>query len=490
MDKAGFPTSVNRVSVSHRRWLLASLGLVAVFGLLCLLVLVPVGVRALPGRYAARLPGFLQDLRHRPHPDLLPTPAAVVTPFLSPPSTPTAIRLSGVTFGTATPTRRSDGGGQVGNHSPTPRATVRPTQPSVGLATAPVTRTPTATPTVAATPTSSATPSPTTQPPTATATQLPVRASLPPLTHTYQTWNNCGPATLSMALYYYDQSGTQANAAAFLKPDPEDKNVSPHEMAAYARSLGLEAMVRVGGDLTRLKQLIAAGFPVVVETWFIPEPGDQMGHYRLLVGYDDSARQFTTQDSYNGPNVRLDYDAFDELWLVFNRVYLVVFYPSQIDELAEVLGGDVDDRTMYEGALDTAQTEALNLNTECVAYENCADGTAFAWFNVGSSLTSLGRHQEAAAAYDQARLLGLPWRMLWYQFGPYESYYAVNRFDDVITLATATLNIVSNLEESYYWRGLAFLAQGNADRARSDFKAAVKYNPNFTVAREALESLE
>lgn len=292
-----------------------------------------------------------------------------------------------------------------------------------------------------------------------------------------------------MALHYFGKSETQADVAAFLKPNAEDKNVSPDEMAAYVRRLGLEAVVRVGGGLTRIKNLIATGFPVVVETWFIPEPGDQMGHYRLLTGYDDDARQFTTQDSYNGPNVRLGYDAFDELWLVFNRVYLVIYRPSQTETLAAILGEDMNDRTMYARALVTAEKEAANPIAECVAYENCTDQTAFAWFNVGSNLSSLSRHQDAAAAYDQARLLGLPWRTLWYQFGPYESYSAVERYDDVITLASVTLNTADNLEESYYWRGVAHLGKGNVEQARADFQAALDNNPRFAAAKAALESI-
>jgi tetratricopeptide (TPR) repeat protein len=464
------PSSLpGRISFSCRWWLLAGLAFLIIVALLCLAVLVPAGVRALPGRYAARLPGFLQELRHRPHPELLPTPVISVTSRLLFTTTPTPPRLSGVTFDTAA------AGGSVMGPTPTVLgsvdSTVEPTRSRSE---------PTSQPTNTPTPTLTPTPTPT----------YLTRASLPPITHTYQTWNNCGPATLSMALIYFDQAKTQADTAAFLKPDPEDKNVSPHEMAAYARSLGLEATVRVGGDLTRLKRLIAAGLPVIVETWFIPEPGDQMGHYRLLTGYDDEVRQLTAQDAYNGPNVGLDYDAFDELWRVFNRVYLVVYDPAQADQLAAILGEDVDDRTMYTRALETAQTEAANPSAACLAYEDCADGTAFAWFNVGSSLTALGRHQEAAAAYDQARLLGLPWRMLWYQFGPYESYYAVQRYDDVVTLATVTLNVVGNLEESYYWRGMAYLAQEKAGQARDDFKAAVKYNPNFAPAVEALGALE
>ena len=293
-----------------------------------------------------------------------------------------------------------------------------------------------------------------------------------------------------MALSYFVESPTQAEAATFLKPDPEDKNVSPYEMAAYARSLGVAATVRVGGDLTRLKWLIATGFPVIVETWFIPDPGDQMGHYQLLTGYDDDAMQFTAQDSYNGPNVRLDYAAFDEMWRVFNRVHLVLYRPSQSDELAAILGADVDDRAMLTAALEVAQAEVMNPSDDCVAYENCADGLAFAWFNIGSSLTGLGRHEEAAASYDQARVLGLPWRMLWYQFGPYESYHAVGRYADIITLATVTVNITYNLEESFYWRGVAYLAQGNVDQARADLETALQYNPSFAAAQEALESLE
>jgi tetratricopeptide (TPR) repeat protein len=406
---------------------------------LCLLAGVVV-IRALPGRYAYYLPEPLQELRHNPHPDTLPTPAIVHSP------TPSVVY-------TATP---------LPSHTPTTTSHPSPT------------------------PLPSSTPSPT---PTFTPAP-PIRFTLSGLRHEHQGWNNCGPTTLAMALSYWGRGETQYDCAAVLKPDPEDKNVSPYEMAAYVRSMGLEATVRVGGDTTRLKRLIAHGFPVVVETWFIPEPGDQMGHYRLLTGYDDDARQFIAQDSYNGPNIGLDYDGFDELWRVFNRVYLVLYRPSEADQLATVLGTDVDDQSMYVRALETAQAEVANPGTQCVAYEDCADGKAFAWFNVGSSLNSLGRYEEAAAAYDQARLLGLPWRMLWYQFGPYESYYAVGRYDDVITLATVTLNIVGNLEESYYWRGLAFLAQENVDRARSDFEAALQYNPSFAPASEVLSSLE
>ena len=159
MGKVGPLAPHNRFGVSGRRWLFVGLGLLSTVGLLCLLVLVPAGVRALPGRYAARLPGFLQQLRHRPHPDVLPTPAVAVAPFLSPLMTPTIAHLSGVTFVTATPTGNR-GAAELENPEPsTPGATAR----TADVATHPPAQggnQPSDTPTVFATPTHTPTPTP------------------------------------------------------------------------------------------------------------------------------------------------------------------------------------------------------------------------------------------------------------------------------------------------------------------------------------------
>jgi tetratricopeptide (TPR) repeat protein len=290
-----------------------------------------------------------------------------------------------------------------------------------------------------------------------------------------------------MALSYWGRDETQYDLAPVLKPDPEDKNVSPWEMEAYVRSLGLGATVRVGGTLERLKALVQAGLPVIAETWYVRDARDQLGHYRLIVGYDDAAQEFVTYDSLHGPDVSIGYQEMDELWRVFNRAYLVVYALERGDALAPVLGADLDDAAMYERALEVARSEAASPPDDCVAYADCRDWVTFSWFNVGSSLTSLGRHAEAAGAYDQARQLGLHYRMLWYQFGPYESYYAAGRYDDVIALADATLATANNLEESYYWRGMARLAQGDVEGARADFNAALRYHENWPPALVALD---
>jgi len=417
--------------------LIAALVLLGVSLLAC-----PTLIRALPGRYAYYLPEPLQELRHNPHLDTLPT------------SQPT--------------------------HQPTNQPTHQPTSQPTHQPTSQPTNQPTSQPTNQPTPTPSPTPTP----------APPLSVSLTGLRHEYQGWNNCGPTTLAMALSYWERSETQYDVAPVLKPDPEDKNVSPWEMESYVRGLGLGAIVRVGGTIERLKALVRANFPAIVETWYVRDARDQLGHYRLIIGYDDTAGQFITYDSLHGPDVTIGYQELDELWRVFNRTYLVIYAPERWEPLAAILGPDLDDAAMYERALETGRVEAVTPPESCVAYADCADWVTFSWFNVGSSLTSLGRHAEAVAAYDQARQLGLHYRMLWYQFGPYESYHAVGRYDDVIALANATLATANNLEESYYWRGKARLAQGDADGARADFKAALRYHTDWPPAVIALAEME
>ena len=77
--------------------------------------------------------------------------------------------------------------------------------------------------------------------------------------------------------------------------------------------------------------------------------------------------------------------------------------------------------------------------------------------------------------------------MLWYQFGPFEAYLRVGRYQDVIVLADANLRTANNLEESYYYRALARRALGDEEGARADLEAALRYNPLYERALETLD---
>ncbi len=297
--------------------------------------------------------------------------------------------------------------------------------------------------------------------------------------HEAQRFNNCGPTTLRMFLSYFGYTkDSQVQIANELKPNKDDRNVGPDELTGYAREKGFHALTRVNGSVERIKLLLSNNLPVVVETGYDPPRAKQgwMGHYRLLTGYDE--RGITAQDSYNGPDQFVAWNELDAFWRNFNRTYMLVYTDAQAPLVREILGEEMDDATMYAFAAQRAQDE-WNANPK----------DAFAAFNLGSSLVGLQEYEAAAQAFDQARILKLPWRMMWYQFGPYEAYYRVGRYEEVIALADATLKPTSDLEESYYYKGLALQKLGRNAEARQAFQMALQYNANYYAAQQALQDL-
>jgi tetratricopeptide (TPR) repeat protein len=446
-----------------------ALGAVVSFLGACALATALFAVRFVPPRYVARfVPAPLQVYFQPAHVEL-PTPSAphapstprVVAALLTPVPQVTPLASQSVTLPTPVPAR---------NANVTPSATPIVNQP---------------TSTSAPTPRSTLTLTPVSFPgPTQAARSTPAALDsatvlLTGFRHVFQTWNNCGPANLTMALSYYGWKGSQADAAAVLKPDPEDRNVNPDELAAFARSQGLQAVVRVNGTLDLLKALLRAGFPPIVEKGFEPEEKlGWMGHYELVIGWSDAASQFIVMDSYLGPNQPVSFDDMDKYWRQFNWTYIVVYRPDQQEALVKIIGAEMDDATMYRNALARTQAE-LAAN----------DQDAFGWFNLGSNYAALQMFNESVAAYDQARHIGLPWRMTWYQFGWFEAYLATDRTEDVIALAEATLKSNPYSEEMYLYKGLALQKRGDTSAARGQFELALKHNPNFAPAKKALDAL-
>lgn len=313
----------------------------------------------------------------------------------------------------------------------------------------------------------------------------PANARLYGFTHVKQTWNNCGPANLTMALSYYGWAEGQEVAASYLKPDREDKNVNPSEMVSFVnQNTGVRAITRIGGDIELLKILLANNLPVIIETGYMPEGYDWLGHYQTVVGYDDAQRAFYIYDSYlgageNGSGIAEPYNEFDANWQAFNRTFIIIYSQEQEGLVRELLAERADVTQAAEIALSIAQSEARS-NPQ----------NAFPWFNMGTALTRLGRYDEAAVAYDQARRAGLPWRMLWYQFGPFEAYFNVSRYDDVLALVETNLtNGAEYVEETYYWQGQVFAAQGRTQAAEGAFRQALGRNPLYTAAQTALDAL-
>ena len=366
---------------------------------------------------------------------------------------------------------------------------------------------PTAAPTLTLPP---LTPEPT-QAPTATPTVLPASVTLRGVKWETQNgaWNYCGPTNLAMLLSYWGWKGDKFTTGQFLKPFPYDYNVMPYEMLNYIQDkTNLGGIERMGGTLSLLKLLISNGFPVLVEKGVdFPETATHqlgwMGHFTVVTGFNDQNQQFITQDSYLQPDLPVDYTTLEQEWRAFDFVFVVAFTPDKKDKLTFLLGDYADETNSYQIALKRASAEIYTL-TGMDQY--------FAWFNRGTSLVDLQDFAGASDAYDKAFQIypslpeaTRPWRMLWYQTGPYFAYFYSGRYQDVVDLATNTLDFITNraerlgisnqpqvgpfIEETWYWRAKGRLVIGDRNGAIDDLKTALKYHPGFIPAVDELNSL-
>lgn len=272
-----------------------------------------------------------------------------------------------------------------------------------------------------------------------------------------------------------------------VKPERADRNVNIEELLFFTRNQAgwLQSRFRVGGTIDLLKQFLAVGIPVMVEEGtyldesYWPNDDRWAGHYLLLTSYDEGNRTFTGQDTFYGPDRALTYEELDQNWKVFNRVYLLLYPPSQEEVIQAILGQHWDPDYNRQVALDTAQSE-IDVDPSDV----------FAWFNLGSNLNYFERYEEAGAAYDESSRLGWPQRMLRYQFGPYIAYFHSGRTEDLIALLDYNLErITPNSEEAYIWRGWVLYRLGDIAGAIESFRRAYEENYTSVDAKYALDSL-
>ncbi len=236
----------------------------------------------------------------------------------------------------------------VGAACTTPSLTATPA-PTV-TATATATRPPTHTPTLSATPTDTPTPTATpTATPTSTATPtatvtptftpLPESALLEPMNHQWQTLNNCGPASVAILLGYYGHLVTQQKVNEYLPPGP-----SPCAVLTYLTTYQLQGRIYFFPrprfqKPEPIRRLLANDIPVIVLQMLSRER--DIGHYRVMRGYDDASGEFISDDPLLGPDFRLSYELFIALTPPDGGFFIAV-YPPEKDPLVQSLLKDLN----------------------------------------------------------------------------------------------------------------------------------------------------
>lgn len=322
--------------------------------------------------------------------------------------------------------------------------------------------------------------------PTPTSTPTPVPVNYPasyemPLRHhTFQTFNNCGPASLSMALSYYDVNISQNVLGNELRPyqnstgDNDDKSTTLEELAKKAEDLGFVAYHRPNGNEEMIKKFISNDIPIIART--VTAVGEDIGHYRLLRGY--TSESFIQDDSLQGKGLQYSVQEFNDLWKIYNYEFLVFVRPEQQDLARRILGENAEFERAWQMARDNAIAE-LQKNPEDV----------FARFNLSVAYFNTGDYKKSVEEFETVESQ-LPFRHLWYQIEPIEAYYKLGQYDRVFEITDEILNNHNRaFSEVYIIRGDIYKNQGNLEMAKEEYQKAVFYNNQLEEAQSALRSI-
>lgn len=320
-------------------------------------------------------------------------------------------------------------------------------------------------------------------------TKVKVNLNTPPVSktlvnnyHIFETFNNCGPASLSMALSYYGVQKTQAELGQELRPHQnpnginDDKSVTLEELANKSSEYNLIPYHRPNGSIDMLKLLITYDLPIITRTW--TKIDEDIGHYRVIKGFDDNTKQVIQDDSLQGKNLKFTYSEFDKLWQKFNYEFLVLV-PKQKQEIVEqILGENKDEKASWAKAVK---------NSKKLLEEN--QDNIYARFNLSVAFFNTGEYQKSVDEYEKVEDK-LAFRTLWYQLEPVKSYFQLGNYQRVFQI---TDKIFSNqnkgYSEAYLLRGYSYLKQNNKSAAKLEFEKAVLYNKFLKEAQFALNSI-
>jgi tetratricopeptide (TPR) repeat protein len=300
--------------------------------------------------------------------------------------------------------------------------------------------------------------------------------------HIYQTFNNCGPATLSMILSWYGRDVGQKELGDKMRPyqntegDNDDKTIFTYEFVDWTKEYGFDAIDRVNGDIELLKSFTANDIPVVVKTWL--HVGEDIGHFRIIRGFDEAKQVIIQDDSYEGPNKKISYYDFLSMWQPFNYAYIIVYTPDKADLVSAIIAEEMDEKIAWENSLVRGRKEA-----------ELVPDNVYPVFNTTTAYYHLGQFKNSIEAFEKVESQ-LPRRMLWYQIEPIQAYIELGDYERAFQISD---NILANgnraFSELYQLRGEYYLSIGEDIAAKEQFELAFLYNENFEPAKISLESL-
>lgn len=144
-----------------------------------------------------------------------------------------------------------------------------------------------------------------------------------PLVH--QSFNACGPASISQVLAYFGRNVSMADVSRYTRAS-DRSYMSAQAIVTFAPLVGMEARLYRGGSLDTVRAAIRRGLPLIALQSHVSAQGHVIPHWRVIVGYDDARQQAYLMDPLLG-YVRMGYADFKRVWADQGGQFAMLYPP-------------------------------------------------------------------------------------------------------------------------------------------------------------------
>jgi hypothetical protein len=261
---------------------------------------------------------------------------------------------------------------------------------------------------------------------------LPAKADVGPMRHLWQSLNNCGPASVVMALSTFGIDADQEEARLALRGPDVRRGMGPGGVNPWVTSLyDLRSVSRSNGTIELMKHFVANGFAPMVTQWMQDPTISRIAHWRTVRGYDDDLAVFYVNDPMLGANVPLSYEWFNANWQPFSYRWMVIYKPRDADRVQQIVGADWSELGMRDRFYARAKADAY------------AQETSAAWLTYGEAAYQDGWFAEAVAAFERGMQLGSATGVFTVRNSYPQALRALGRQTDANNAAAALANLTT-----------------------------------------------
>lgn len=152
----------------------------------------------------------------------------------------------------------------------------------------------------------------------------------------WQTYNACGPASVTEVLGYFGLSMRLADVSRLTRPH-ERAYMTAEAIVGFAPQVGMEAKLYVGGSIPTVRKSIQAGIPLIVLQDLVLPSGTIIPHWRVVVGYDDAAKTVYLMDPFLG-YVLMQQSDFLRAWTPHRGQFALLYPPAMRDIVKRSVG--------------------------------------------------------------------------------------------------------------------------------------------------------